>query len=321
VPPRPHPIVLIALAAACTIIALLMLPGGLAHAAHARPDVAAPRARPAPGTAHAAAHARPTSHTPPAPHTPLASHNPLAAAHARPASHTPPAPHTPLASHNPLAHRATWRWPLRGPVVGSFRLTPRSPYARGQRRGIDVAAAPGTTVRAACPGRVTFAGALPHLGLALSVRCAGFVATYLRLARLAVRRGRTVGTGEPLGTLGPAGALRLGARRAHDRRGYVDPLSLLSEATPPVLGPAPLPRRTRRARRPARPRPLRPPAPAPRRTPRPAPPQRADPARLPWPAYPAIALVATALPVGGLVRRRRRRDRPAVVPRSQASPL
>jgi hypothetical protein len=276
VPPRPHPIVLIALAAACTIIALLMLPGGLAHARPAR------RAAPA--------HARPAPPTP---------------AQARPAPHT------------------TWRWPLRGPVVGSFRLTPRAPYARGQRRGIDVAAAPGTTVRAACPGRVTFAGALPHLGLALSVRCAGLVATYLRLAHLAVRRGSAVGAGEPLGTLGPAGALRLGARRAHDRRGYVDPLSLLRDASPPVLGPAPLPRRTRRARRPARPRPLRPPAPAPapRPAPRRAPPQRADPARLPWPAYPALALIATALPVGGLVHRRRRRDRTAAAPRSQASPL
>src|SRR5206468_5349282 len=35
---------------------------------------------------------------------------------------------------------ATWRWPLRGPVVGPFRVLPRAPFARGQRRGIDVSA-------------------------------------------------------------------------------------------------------------------------------------------------------------------------------------
>src|SRR5262245_41903625 len=88
-----------------------------------------------------------------------------------------------------LAHAAgapqpAWRWPLHGPVVGSFRLTPAAPFARGQRRGIDVAAAAGSTVRAACPGRVSFAGAVPRFGLAVSVRCPALVATYLRLGRL-----------------------------------------------------------------------------------------------------------------------------------------
>jgi Peptidase family M23 len=210
---------------------------------------------------------------------------------------------------------ATWRWPLRGPVVGRFRLTPRAPYARGQRRGIDVAGPPGSEVRAACPGRVIFTGALPRLGLAVSVRCGALVATYLRLARVDVHRGVRVGLGERVGTLGPAGVLRLGARRAADRRGYVDPLTLLRdpEPAPPALGPAPRPRALRppRAAR-ARPLPGRPRAAGPRRAPTPARPRlapapaRAEPRRLPWPAYPALALVATALPVGGLVRRRRR---------------
>jgi hypothetical protein len=197
---------------------------------------------------------------------------------------------------------ATWRWPLRGPVVGRFRLTQRAPYARGQRRGIDVAGPPGSDVRAACPGRVTFTGALPRLGLAVSVRCGALVATYLRLARVDVHRGVRVGPGARVGTLGPAGVLRLGARRAGDRRGYVDPLTLLRDAdpAPPALGPAPRPRALRPPRA-ARPRPL----PA---RPRFAPaPERAAPGRLPLPAYPALALVATALPVGGLVHRSRRR--------------
>jgi murein DD-endopeptidase MepM/ murein hydrolase activator NlpD len=198
-----------------------------------------------------------------------------------------------------------WRWPLRGPVVGGFRVTPHAPFARGQRRGIDVAARPGARVRAACPGRVTFAGPLPRRGLAVSVRCGALVATYLGLNRLAVRAGSRVPRGDVLGSLGASGRLRLGARRAADRRGYVDPLSLLSDASPapPRLGPAP------RAPHHRFDRPL--PAVAPALLPAPAPTAApaTPPRRLPWPAYPALALVASALPVGGLIHRRRRRAR------------
>jgi hypothetical protein len=198
----------------------------------------------------------------------------------------------------PRAH-AAWRWPLHGPVAGPFRLTPRTPYARGQRRGIDIAAARGATVRAACAGRVTFIGALPRLGRAVSVRCGALMATYLRLARVTVRRGAVVTPGQPLGTVGRAGVLRLGARRTADRRGYLDPLTLLADPRPhwPVLGPAP---RGSLARRRADPRPL----PVATRA-RPLP---AHPRGLPWPAYAALALIATALPIGGLVHRRRRAE-------------
>jgi murein DD-endopeptidase MepM/ murein hydrolase activator NlpD len=205
-----------------------------------------------------------------------------------------------------LPHHAAgasgWRWPLRGPVVGAFHVTPRAPFARGQRRGIDVSAPPGAVVRAACPGRVTFTGALPHRGLAVTVRCGSLIATYLGLGRLATRAGSRLGRGDGIGTLGASGRLRLGARRASDRRGYVDPLLLLAGAPPlPHLGPAPRALR-RRPFPPTRPAP-RPIAPA---TP-PAPGSAATPRRLPWPAYPALALVACALPVGGLLHRRRRR--------------
>jgi Peptidase family M23 len=192
---------------------------------------------------------------------------------------------------------APWRWPLRGRVVVAFRLTPRAPFARGQRRGIDVAAAPGSSVRAACPGRVTFAGPLPRHGLAVTVRCGALVATYLRLGGLAVRRGTRVRPGARLGYVGPAGRLRLGARRAADRRGYVDPLLLLREpgtSAPPLTAPPP---RGRRPRSPAPAPPARFAAPKPRRPSH----------RLPWLAYPAVALIAAAFGVGGLVHRRRRR--------------
>ena len=52
------------------------------------------------------------------------------------------------------AGRERWRWPLHGDVVGAFRYAPRHPFAAGARRGIDIAAPRGATVRAACPGRV-----------------------------------------------------------------------------------------------------------------------------------------------------------------------
>ena len=122
--------------------------------------------------------------------------------------------------------------------------------------------------------------------------------------------GRASPPGQRLGTLGPAGRLRLGARRAGDRRGYLDPLSLLADdrPAPPRLGPAPRALRLR----PAGPRPAASPpafAPAPAIAAR----------RLPWPAYPALALVASTLPVGGLVRRRRRR-RDSLTHRARAAP-
>ena len=164
-------------------------------------------------------------------------------------------------------------------------------------------------MRAACPGRVTFTGALPRRGLAVSVRCGSLMATYLGLGRLAAAQGlprRAAAT--PSAPLGATGRLRLGARRASARRGYVDPLLLLADGArpprPPPAGPAP-----RALRRPPFP-PTRP-APRPIAPARPpAPGSAATPRGLPWPAYPALALIASALPVGGLLHRRRRRMRP-----------
>src|SRR4051795_9264191 len=132
-----------------------------------------------------------------------------------------------------------WRWPVAArDVAGRFAYSPRHPFAAAQRRGIDVAAAPGATVRAACRGRVSFAGPVPGgRGLGVTVRCGALVATHLGLVRLAVRRGGRVAAGTRLGSVGPAGRVRLGARRAADRFGYVDPLALLRGDGPPD-GPA-----------------------------------------------------------------------------------
>jgi murein DD-endopeptidase MepM/ murein hydrolase activator NlpD len=189
------------------------------------------------------------------------------------------------------AAAASWAWPLHGAVAGSFHVLPAAPYAAGQRRGIDISGAPHAAVRAACPGRVRFAGPVPGHGLAVTVACGTLRATYLRLGSLRVRAGAVVAAGFTLGTLGRGGLLRLGARRVGQRFGYLDPLTLLraSRAPPPGVVPARRVARIPRRRR-ARPRP----APV-----RPA---------MPVEGWLAVGLIACGLPVGGLVRGRRRQQ-------------
>jgi peptidase M23-like protein len=213
------------------------------------------------------------------------------------------------------APRERWRWPVHGEVVGGFRYAPRHPFAAGGRRGVDVAAAPGAVVRSACAGRVTYAGPVPGRGLGVTVRCGALVATHLGLGRLAVRRGADVGAGGRLGAVGPAGRLRLGARRAASRFGYVDPLALLGAESPGGRGPgaAPLGRAPRGPLAPAVRRPI-----VPRPAPRPRPRQAAAPSHgatpIPGAALAGLVLLAAGVPLGGLVHRRRRRRARAAEP-------
>lgn len=235
------------------------------------------------------------------------------------------------------ALRDRWRWPVHGAVVGRFAYARDHAFTAGARRGIDIAAASGVPVRAACSGRVTFAGAVPGgRGLGVTVRCGGLAATHLGLGRLAVRRGTRVEAGARLGVLGAAGRLRLGARRAADRFAYVDPLALLRGDEPPA--PVAGPRRTPRVPAPPRVAPLgraphpqpaplaRAPHPRPLATsplgPRPRAVARAAPGAAIAPgAWAGLVLLAAGVPLGGLVRRRRRRARPApaTVPTTRAA--
>jgi hypothetical protein len=197
---------------------------------------------------------------------------------------------------------AAWRWPLHGEVRRAFLVRPSEPYGAGQHRGIDVAAPPGATVRAACPGRVHFSGRIGRSGGVVSVRCGALLATYLHLGRVQVRRGAQVRAGGRLGAVGAAAHLHLGARDARTGR-YVDPLSLLRAPGGPSLGPAPV------RRRPARPSVQ---LPAPRPVPAVRPVAAPEPGAVPAIAWAGLALVAAGLPLGGLVAiRHRSRQRTA----------
>jgi hypothetical protein len=191
-----------------------------------------------------------------------------------------------------VARGSSWGWPVRGRIVSGFSYSAADPYARGRHRGLAIAAAPGVPVLAACAGRVAFAGSVGRAGPTVSVWCGGLRATYQGLATIAVRAGEPVSAADPLGRLGAAGVLHLGARVGAGR--YVDPARLLRAAPPlPPLGPAPLPQRVRHPERPlAPPRLVRPPA---------------VPARAPALAWLGLALLGASAPISALYRRRAKR--------------
>jgi murein DD-endopeptidase MepM/ murein hydrolase activator NlpD len=118
--------------------------------------------------------------------------------------------------------------PVDGPVVDPFR-PPTEPWGPGNR-GIDYAPAPGTPVRAAAAGVVTFAG---QVGGALHVvigHADGIRTSYSFLATIAVAAGDTVEQGQVVGTAGSD--LHFGAR-VGDR--YLDPATLFGSTGPPEV--------------------------------------------------------------------------------------
>lgn len=174
--------------------------------------------------------------------------------------------------------------PVAGPVERGF--DGGRPYAAGHR-GVDLAAAPGTPVRAACGGPVVFAGRIGSSGGIVTLRCGPWRVTHMPLATISARG--SVRRGAVIGTAARSRAhrgLHLGVRREGVPFGYVDPLRFLAGAS----GPAPL----ARARRPAR-RIVRPPPPGPPRrlvrAPRPRPARAPAQPFAPWPAWAGLALV------------------------------
>lgn len=213
-----------------------------------------------------------------------------------------------------------WIRPVDGSVIRPFWVG-ADRYAAGQHRGVDLAAAPGSRVRAACGGRVSFAGGVPGGGRTVSVRCGSLVATYQHLGSVAVERGQVVMAGGRIGRSGearPGPHVHLGARVAATGE-YRDPVELFADGPDGPIAPVPVLRRAPPPRPAPGARPLGPaPAPvraraplvlpvAPRAAPAAAPAPSAASHRLPLPVWLGLALVALGLPLGGgLVAARRR---------------
>ncbi|MDU0256575.1 M23 family metallopeptidase [Streptomyces sp. PU10] len=146
-------------------------------------------------------------------------------------------------------------WPVGvRPAVLRGWEPPATPYGPGHR-GVDLAAAGGTPVRAVAAGRVSFAGPVAGRGV-VSLELAGTGDPPLRTTyapvEAVVEEGDVVAAGEVLGWVQPAGSHCTGCLHWGLLRGdvYLNPLSLLPpwllDAGPsrllPVLG-VPLPGR------------------------------------------------------------------------------
>lgn len=138
------------------------------------------------------------------------------------------APAAPL--HAAAQPNGDFRWPLDDPprLVRRFDPPPQ-PWLAGHR-GVDLAAGPATSVRAAGAGTVLFAGRIAGRGVVSVLHRHGLRTTY-EPVEPAVRTGDAVGRGELLGVLAPGhpgcpaeACLHWGLRHGEE---YLDPLTLL----------------------------------------------------------------------------------------------
>jgi murein DD-endopeptidase MepM/ murein hydrolase activator NlpD len=122
----------------------------------------------------------------------------------------------------------SWTWPVRGPVIRAFD-PPETPFGSGHR-GIDVAAAFGTTVIAPEAGIVAFSGKVGGELFVTLDHGGGLTSTYSWLSETFVRRGDVVPKGAAIARTGQGHA---GASVPHLHFGvrldgtYLDPMAFL----------------------------------------------------------------------------------------------
>lgn len=132
--------------------------------------------------------------------TPLAPGAPAASSSASGASSTASAPSTPapatpqLGTTNASSASARFVLPVSGAIVRE--------YAKGRNDGIDIAAAPGTAVKAADSG--TLAAVTPNTNgtkIAVIKHSDGLLTVYLNLGDVSVTRNQSVRKGQTIGTI------------------------------------------------------------------------------------------------------------------------
>ncbi len=128
----------------------------------------------------------------------------------------------------PARTAGDWSWPVVGPVIQGFD-PPDTPFGSGHR-GIDIAVALGSPVRAPAAGVVTFAGPVGGRLFLTIDHGAALESTYSWLDAVIARRGDTIARGQ---VIGRSGTGHPGAVVTHLHFGvrlldaYVDPLDYL----------------------------------------------------------------------------------------------
>ena len=131
------------------------------------------------------------------------------------------------------ASALTYRPPVDAPVIDRFR-PPSTPYGPGNR-GWEYRTEPGSAVRAAADGIVTFAGRVGPSSAVTITHADGLRTSYSYLESVEVREGAAVAQGQPIGRSGPR--LHFGVRRGDS---YLDPATLFTAPTTIRVRLAPL---------------------------------------------------------------------------------
>jgi murein DD-endopeptidase MepM/ murein hydrolase activator NlpD len=182
----------------------------------AQPPVKPVTAKPAPAPAQAAK-------PPAAPATKVASTAPTPTAHI-----VTPANETPEAATETTSTAPTFRWPVRGRVIGAFGAKING----SQNDGINLSVPEGTSVKAAEDGVVAYSGnELKGYGNLVLVRHAsGFVTAYAHASEVMVKRGDHVKRGQVIAKAGQTGGVTSPQLHFEIRKGStpVDPTQYLS---------------------------------------------------------------------------------------------
>jgi murein DD-endopeptidase MepM/ murein hydrolase activator NlpD len=142
----------------------------------------------------------------------------------------PPVQENSVKTAEPAGSLPTFRWPVRGRVIGAFGPKPNGV----QNDGINLAVPEGTPIKAAEDGVVAYAGnELKGYGNLVLVRHSnGFVTAYAHASDILVKRGETVKRGQVIAHAGQTGSVTSPQLHFEIRKGAtpVDPSQYLSGA-------------------------------------------------------------------------------------------